>query len=216
MTTDTELQDDVIEELDWEPSVDSANIGVAVKDGIVTLSGVVSSYAAKIAAEKAANGVKGVRGLAEEIVIRYPSSPKTADPEIAGRIADILEWHSIVPHDEIGVKVEDGWVTLSGEVAHHFRRESAEDLASGINGVIGISNLIKVRSVATPSDVRDRIVSALKRSAELDAQTITVQTDGRTVKLGGEVHHQYERRIAERAAWAAPGVDRIEDNITVV
>ncbi len=216
MTTDSQLQDDVLEELDWEPTVDHAKIGVAVEDGIVTLSGIVGSYVAKIAAEKAARSVKGVRGIAEEILIRYPNTPKTADPEIAGRIADMLEWNATDSGEQVSVRVEGGWVTLSGEVSNHFRRKSAEDLASGINGVVGISNLMKVRNVPTLTDVRARIVSALKRSAEIDAKTITVQTDGRTVKLGGRVHHQYERRVAERAAWAAPGVDRVEDNIEVI
>ena len=212
---DCQIKGDVLEELCWEPKVDHANIGVAVKEGIVTLSGFVSNFASKLAAEEAVWGVKGVRGLAEEIEVRYASSQKTTDPDIASRIADMLEWHVSDSRDEVCAKVEHGWVTLSGKVVFHYRRKSVEMLASGISGVKGVTNLIKVHKVPAPADVRERIVSALRRSADIDARTITVQADGTTVKLGGKVHHQYERRIAERAAWTAPGVDRVEDNIIV-
>jgi osmotically-inducible protein OsmY len=213
--TDCQIKGDVLEELCWEPKVDHANIGVAVNEGIVTLSGFVGNFASKLAAEEAVWGVKGVRGLAEEIEVRYASSPKTTDPEIASRIADMLEWHVSDSRDEVCAKVEHGWVTLSGKVVFHYRRKSAEMLASGISGVKGVTNLIEVHKVPAPADVRERIVSALRRSADIDARTITVHADGTTVKLGGKVHHQYERQIAERAAWAAPGVDRVEDNIIV-
>jgi osmotically-inducible protein OsmY len=216
MKTDSQLQKDVMAELEWEPRVDHANIGVAVKDGIVMLSGFVSSYTEKLSAEQSARRVKGVRGLAEEIEVRFASDARTADPEIAKRIADMFDWSATIPKNKISVKVENGWVTLSGEVGYHFHRESAKDLASRISGVKGVSNLIAVRQAPSSFDVRNRIVDALKRSADLDASTITVQTEGDTVKLGGRVHAGYERRIAERAAWAAPGVNRIEDNIQVM
>ena len=216
MKTDNQLQKDVMAELEWEPRVDHANIGVAAADGIVTLSGFVSSYACKLAAEKAAKRVKGVRGLAEEIEVRFPTDAKTADPEIAKRIADMFDWSATIPKNKIGVKVEHGWVTLSGEVPYHFHREAAKDLISRISGVKGVSNLIEVKKTPSSFDVRSRIVDALKRTADIDANTITVVTEGDTVKLGGKVHANYERRIAERAAWAAPGVNRIEDNIMVI
>jgi osmotically-inducible protein OsmY len=214
--TDSQLQKDVMDELQWEPRVDHANIGVAAKDGVITLSGYVSSYAAKIAAEKATRRVKGVRGLAEEIDVRFPSDPKTSDPEIAKRIADMFDWSVTIPRGKIAVKVEHGWVTLSGDVDYHFHRESAKELAGRINGVKGVTNLIAVKKAPSTADVRERIVAAFKRSADLDASTITVVTDGDTVRLGGKVHAWYERQIAERAAWAAPGVNKIEDNIMVV
>jgi osmotically-inducible protein OsmY len=216
MKTDSQLQKDVMAELEWEPRVDHANIGVAVQDGVVTLSGFVSSYTCKLAAEKAAKRVKGVRGLAEEIEVRFPSDAKTADPEIAKRIADMFDWSATIPKNKLSVKVEHGWVTLSGEVAYHFHREAAKDLASRITGVKGVSNLIEVKKTPSSFDVRSRIVDALKRTADIDASTITVVTEGDTVKLGGKVNANYERRIAERAAWAAPGVNRIEDNIMVI
>ncbi len=216
MKTDSQLQHDVIAEMQWEPRVDHANIGVAAKDGVVTLSGFVTNYASKLAAEKAARRVKGVRGLAEEIEVRFPSDAKTADPEIASRIADMFDWSVSIPKDKINVKVEHGWVTLSGSVGYHYNREAARDLASRINGVKGVTNLIEVKRAPSPYDVRQQIMDALKRSADLDASTITVSAEGDTVKLAGKVHSGYERRIAERAAWAAPGVNRIEDNIMII
>jgi osmotically-inducible protein OsmY len=216
MKTDSQLQQDVMAELQWEPRVDHANIGVAAKDGVITLSGFVANYASKLAAEKATRRVKGVRGLAEEIDVRFPSDAKTADPEIAARIADMFDWNVSIPKGKVDVKVEHGWVTLNGAVGYHYNREAARDLASRINGVKGVTNLIEVKKAPSPFDVRQQIMDALKRSADLDASTITVTAEGDTVKLSGKVHSGYERRIAERAAWAAPGVNRIVDNIMVI
>ncbi len=216
MKTDSQLQQDVMDELQWEPRVDHANIGVAATDGVITLSGFASSYAEKIAAEKAARRIKGVRGLAEEIEVRLPSQAKTADPEIAKRIADIFDWSAMIPNNKIAVKVEHGWVTLTGMVDGHFQRKSAVDFASRISGVKGVSNQITVKAAPSPLDVKDRIMAAFRRNADLDASSITVSADGNTVRLGGQVHAWYERQIAERAAWSAPGVDRIEDNIMLV
>lgn len=216
MKTDSQLQQDVMDELQWEPRVDHANIGVAATDGVITLSGFASSYAEKIAAEKAARRIKGVRGLAEEIEVRLPSQAKTADPEIAKRIADIFDWSAMIPNNKIAVKVEHGWVTLTGMVDGHFQRKSAVDFASRISGVKGVSNQITVKAAPSPLDVKDRIMAAFRRNADLDASSITVSADGNTVRLGGQVHTWYERQIAERAAWSAPGVDRIEDNIMLV
>jgi osmotically-inducible protein OsmY len=216
MKTDSQLQHDVMDELQWEPRVDHANIGVAATDGVITLSGFVGSYTEKLAAEQAARRVKGVRGLAEEIEVRLPNQAKTADPEIARRIADMFQWSALIPKDKIGIKVEHGWVTLTGTVDRYFQRKSAGDLVSRITGVKGVSNQIVIREVPSPVDVKDRIMAAFRRHADLDASTITVAAEGHTVKLGGKVHAWYERKIAEQAAWSAPGVSRIEDNIVVV
>ena len=216
MKTDSQLQTDVMDELQWEPRVPHANIGVAAQDGVITLSGFVGSYAEKIAAEKAARRVKGVRGLAEEIEVRLPSDAKTADPEIAKRIADMFDWSALIPKDKLAVKVEHGWVTLTGTVDGYYQRKSAGDLVSRISGVRGVSNQIAIKESPSPADVKDRIMAAFRRNADLDASTITVTSDGHTVKLGGKVHAWYERQIAERAAWSAPGVSRVEDNIMVV
>lgn len=213
--TDSQLQRDVMEELEWEPAVDHADIGVAVTDGVVTLSGYVKSYPEKLAAEKATRRVAGVRAIAEEIKVRFASQPKTADHEIAKRILDVISWTVSIPDDKVKVKVEHGWVTLSGTVDWHFQSREAQRAASRVSGVVGVSNLIEVKQLPAPSDIKERIVSAFKRQADLDAASVTVTTDGGTVKLGGKVRAWNERGIAERAAWSAPGVTRVEDDISV-
>lgn len=215
MKTDSQLQKDILAELEWDPSVEHGHIGVAVSNGVATLSGHVKSYAEKMAAEKAARRVAGVRGLAEEIEVRLPSDPKTSDAEIAKRILDLFAFDVTVPDDKLSVKVEHGWVTLSGNVDWHYQREAARNDAGRVTGVIGISNLIEVRRVPTAFDVKQRIVDAFKRAADTDAGAIDVVTDGSVVRLAGRVHSLHERQVAERAAWAAPGVTRIEDHITV-
>ncbi|AMK22991.1 BON domain-containing protein [Sphingomonas histidinilytica] len=216
MTSDSQLQRDVMDELTWEPSVDHADIGVAVTDGVVTLSGYVKSYPEKLAAEKAARRVAGVKAIAEEIKVRFASDPKTADHEIAKRILDMFAWNVSIPDDKIKVKVEHGWVTLTGTVDWYYQSDEARKVAGKITGVIGVGNQIEIKQhVPTAHDVKDRIVAAFKRQANLDAATVTVLTDGGKVTLGGKVKAWNERQIAERAAWAAPGVVRVEDNIVV-
>ena len=216
MKTDSQLQQDVIDELLWEPRVPHANIGVAAKDGVITLSGFVSSYAAKVAAEKAARRVKGVRGLAQEIAVRLDSDAKTADPVIAKRIADMFDWCVLIPKEKLDVKVEHGWVTLTGKVDKYYQRKSAGDLVSRISGVRGVTNQIGIKEVPSPADVKDRIMAAIWRNAYLDASTITVSANGNTVTLSGKVHAWHARDIAERAAWSAPGVNCVYDNIMVI
>lgn len=213
--SDSQLQHDVMAELEWEPSIDHADIGVAVNDGVVTLSGYVKSYPQKVAAEKATRRVAGVRAIAEEIKVRFASDPKTADHEIAKRIIDMFAWNVSIPDDKIKVKVEHGWVTLSGTVDWHYQSNEARVAAGRVTGVTGVSNLIEVKKLPVASDVKDRIMAAFKRQADLDAGTVTVVTDGSTVRLGGKVKNWNERGIAERAAWAAPGVNKVEDNIVV-
>jgi osmotically-inducible protein OsmY len=213
MKSDSQLQHDLMAELQWDPCVNPAHIGVAVKNGIVSLSAHVSNYTEKLAAEKAARRVKEVRGLAEEIEVRFPSDPKTTDAEIARRILDLFEWDVTIPREQVSVKVENGWVTLTGTVDAHYQREGARKAAGRVGGVKGVSNLIELRSVPSPTDIRERIRAALERHAGLDANSITIVADGNTVRLGGRVSDWRERDIAERAAWAAPDVTRIEDNI---
>jgi len=202
-------------ELEWDPCINPAHIGVAVKDGIVSLSGHVTNYTEKLAAEKAARRVKEVRGLAEEIEVRFPSDPKTTDAEIARRILDLFEWDVTIPREKIIVKVEHGWVTLTGTVDAHYQREAARKAAGRIGGVKGVSNLIELRSMPSPTDIRGLISAALKRHG-LEPNASTVVADRNTVRLGGRVSSWRERDIAERAAWAAPGVTSIEDNIIMV
>ena len=213
--TDSQLQHDVMAELEWEPAVDHADIGVAVNDGVVTLSGYVKNFTEKLAAEKAVRRVAGVRAIAEEIKVRLASDSKLADHEIAKRILDMIAWTVSIPNDTVKVKVEHGWVTLSGTVDWFFQSNEARKAAAKVSGVVGVSNLIEVRQHPAPADVKDRIVSALKRQADLDAAAVTVITDGGTVKLSGKVHAWNERSIAERAAWSAPGVTKVEDHLTV-
>lgn len=213
--TDRELQHDVMAELEWEPKVDHADIGVAVNDGVVTLSGFVKSYPEKLAAEKATRRVAGVKAIAEEIRVRFASDPKTADHEIAKRIVDMFAWNVLIPHERINVKVEQGWVTLTGTVDWFYQSNEARKAAGRITGVLGATNLISVKQLPLASDVKDRIMAAFQRQADIDSRAVTVATDGSTVRLGGTVRAWNERSIAERTAWAVPGVTNVEDNIVV-
>jgi osmotically-inducible protein OsmY len=215
MKSDSQLQQDVMSELEWEPSVDHADIGVSVSDGVVTLNGFVKSYAEKQAAEWAAQRVFGVKAIAEEIKVRHPFDPKTADHEIAKRILDVFKWSALIPDDKISVKVENGWVSLTGSVDWHFQAEEAKKAAGRISGVAGVMNRIEVRHRPTTSDIRKRIEDAFERQADLDAAGVTIALDGSKVKLGGKVKAWHERRVAERAAWGAPGVTQVEDRIVV-
>ena len=215
MTNDNKLQHDVMAELAWAPSIDHADIGVAVTDGVVSLSGQVRSYAAKLAAEAAAKRVHGVHAIAEAIKVHYPFASATSDTDIAKRIVDMYAWDMTIPDDKIVVKVEQGFVTLSGVVDWHYQGQAARAVASRVGGVVGVSNELKVLNSATSKDVRERIEAALKRSAVVDAAKITVSTDGDQVTLGGKVHDWHERQAATHAAWAAPGVNRVVDNIVL-
>lgn len=213
--TDSQLQQDVMEELEWEPRVDHTDIGVSVTDGVVSLNGFVKSYAEKLAAENVARRVAGVRAIAEELHVRFASDPKTADHEIAKRIIDVLDWNVLIPHERIQVKVESGWVTLSGAVNWNYQRDEARKAASAINGVKGISNNVTVDRRPAAGDVRHRIEQAFRRQADLDAAGVTIAIDGNKVKLAGEVRSWHERRVAEQAAWAAPGVTQVDDRIAL-
>ncbi|MBF9197384.1 BON domain-containing protein [Microvirga terrestris] len=212
---DLVLQQLVIDELEFEPSVDAANIGVAVDSGVVTLTGHVGSYAEKIAAERAAQRVRGVRAIAQEIQVRYPSDKKTSDDEIAKRAADILAWDARVPDEGIQIKVQNGWVMLTGTVEWQYQRVAAESGVRKLSGVIGVSNEIELKPQVKAPDVRDKILSALKRNAEIEADSIRVSVNGDEVTLEGRVHDWYERIVIERAAWSAPGVKHVHDRMTL-
>lgn len=212
---DDELRQYIIDELDFEPSIDAANIGVAVEDGIVTLSGHVSNYTEKIAAEHAAQRVKGVRGIAEEIEVRFPDEKKTADDQIAKRAVDVLTWSTKIPNETIQVKVQKGWVTLSGKVDWQFQKTNAMNAVRKLSGVIGVTNLIEVVPKIQAMGIKSSIERAFKRSAEIQANGIQIQVDGNKVVLDGRVHSWYERDAAERAAWSVPGVISVKDNLAV-
>jgi len=215
MKTDQQIQRDVIAELAWEPRVDAAGIGVAVRDGVVELSGIVPSFLQKLEAEKAARRVEGVTAIAQELIVHYPGDTKVADSEIARRVQDILSWDVGVPAGRITIKVERGWLTLAGTVDWNFQREAARKAAARIHGVTGITNLIEIHRIPAAADVRDRIVEAFNRHAGLDASQIIVTTERGTVTLDGLVNAWRERGIAERAAWNAPGVTAVKDNLAL-
>ncbi len=215
MDQDRVLQRKVIAELEWEPAVESADIGVSVVDGVVALSGYVKSYAEKLAAERAVRRVAGAKAIAEELKVRYDTDAKTADHEIARRILDVFGWNVLLPKDKLQVKVENGWVTLSGEVEWQYQNHEAKRVAAQINGVTGVSNNITIKQRLHPSDVRKQIEDAFERQAGLDARGVIVAVDGHKVTLSGQVHAWFERQAAERAAWAAPGVTQVVDRIAV-
>jgi osmotically-inducible protein OsmY len=212
---DKSLRQYIIDELEFEPSVDSANIGVAVEKGVVTLTGHVRSYAEKVAVEDAVQRIKGVRALAEEIEVRYPNDKKAGDDQIAERAVNIVTWNAIIPEGLVRIKVQHGWVTLEGTLDWQYQRYAAEDAVRRLSGVIGVHNMIKVKPRVQPADVKAKILAALKRDAELKAGSIVVDVKGDRVVLEGKVKAWHERRLAERAAWSAPGVASVEDNLRI-
>jgi osmotically-inducible protein OsmY len=214
--SDKQLQQDILDELDFAPSVNAANIGVAVEDGVVTLTGHVSNYAQKIAAEQAVRRVKGVRAIAQEMKVRFASDEKTGDDEIAKRALDILHW-SLLPSDVIKLTVDNGWITLGGEMEWQFHKEDAEDAVRKLSGVVGVINDIKIKPQVSVPDVKQKIENALKRSAEVEAKAIRVTVrDGGNILLEGSVHDWLERDSVKSAAWSAPGVTNVEDRLTIV
>jgi osmotically-inducible protein OsmY len=213
--SDISLRQNIVDELEFEPSVDAANIGVAVDDGIATLTGHVSSYFEKVTVERVVQRVKGVRGIAEEIEVRFPGAKKTADDEIAKRALNIIDWDVTIPDDKVKIKVQNGWITLSGEVDWNYQKLGAENAVRKLSGVSGVSNLITVRPRVNTFDVKLRIDDALRRSAEIEATSVRVNVSGAKVTLEGRVHSWHERSVAERAAWASPGVGSVEDRLVV-
>src|ERR1700676_59586 len=213
MKTDSELRRDVERELEWDPSIDARNIGVAAKNGVVTLTGYVSSYADKWRAERIAKRVSGVTALANEIEVKL--STERTDPDIAEAARAALKADSRLPADRIKVIVERGWVTLEGTVDYYYQKSAAESDVRYIAGVRGVTNALVVTPKVSPTDIRMKIEEALKRSAQLDANRISVETEGSKVILSGTVRSWAEREEAEMAAWAAPGVTQVENKIKV-
>ncbi|HZO94166.1 MAG TPA: BON domain-containing protein [Candidatus Baltobacteraceae bacterium] len=215
MKTDLMLQEDVADELAFDPSVDSSNIGVAAKDGIVTLTGRVDTYAEKIAAEKAAKRVAGVKAIASEIDVEIAAFRKRDDTEIAAAAVNVLDWDTMIPADKIKVKVEHGWLTLDGQVPWQYQKDAAERAVSNLVGVRGVSNLILVAPTVRSSEVAEKIRKAFERTADLDANRLTVDASDGTVTLRGHVRSWAEHDEAGRAAFAVSGVSRV-DNLTTV
>lgn len=212
---DLSLRDHVLSELEFEPSVNASHIGVAVDDGVVTLSGHVGSYAEKLAAEKIVQRLKGVRAIAQEIEVRFSSDKKTGDDQIAQRALDIIVWDTTIPDEKVKIKVQKGWITLSGEVDWYFQRNAAEAAVRKLSGVTGITNAITIKPRVQAGDIKQRIEKALKRNAELEAENIRVVVAGGRVTLEGRVNAWHERAVAERAAWAAPGVVSVVDHLAL-
>jgi osmotically-inducible protein OsmY len=215
MSSDIALRQHILDELDWEPALDGAHIGVVVEDGVVTLTGYVRSYAERAIAEDVVGRIKGVKAVAEELQVRLAHNQQRDDDQIARRALKIIAWDTTVPGDNLKVKVEKGWITLSGNVVWNFQKEGAEAAVRKLSGVMGVKNRIVVRPHADPVDVRHRIEEALRRNAKLDAEDIKVTVEGEKVTLEGNVSAWHERLIAEQAAWSAPGVSVVADHIVV-
>jgi len=215
MKTDSNLRHDIEEELEWDARVDARDIGVAVKEGIVTLSGHASSYAERWAAQDAARSVDGVKALANEIEVRLPTGGRRSDTEIAESAMTALRLNISVPIADVKVMVREGWVTLSGQVAFWYQKQAAETTVRNIQGVKGIANEIGVKAPVSTSDIKTRIEEAFRRHAQIDADKIRVQVASGTVTLEGEVESWRERDEAETAVWAAPGVTSVQDRLVV-
>jgi osmotically-inducible protein OsmY len=215
MKTDLKIKEDVLAELEWQPKVDETEIGVTVKDGIVTLTGTVDSYTKKIAAEKAAANVYGVKAVAEDIKVKYSSANGKSDTEIAKAAVDAIKWNTSVPDDAIKIKVEDSWVYLNGEVSWEYQKNAAKTTVEKLSGVKGVINNISLKKIVAPAEVKNRITKALERSATLEAKNIQVEVDGHTVKLRGTVHSLAEKEQARKAAFFASGVTKVENHLIV-
>jgi osmotically-inducible protein OsmY len=215
MRSDSDIKRDVEEELRWDPDLDSTDIAVSVSKGVVTLAGFVKSYAHKLDAEKAAKRVMGVAGVANDLEVRLPETDQRPDPEIAREAVAAIKSRLPVSGDRIKPIVRNGWITLEGEVEWNYQREGAEDAVRRVKGVRGVTNAIEIKPRVTPSDIKRKIEEAFRRSAEVDASRIEVETRDGTVVLKGKVRSWAEREEAERAAWAAPGVVKVEDRIVV-
>lgn len=215
MKTDLQLHKNILDELRWDPRVNEAEIAVAVKDGVVTLTGAVETYAQKYAADRVVERVAGVRAIAEDLHVRVPGTLVKHDTEIAHSALSALKWDVEVPEDQIQVTVSGGWITLKGEVPWNFQKGAAERAVRYLAGVKGVSNLIEVKPKASPVEVKAKIEAALKRTAELEAKAITVEAKDGKVILKGHVRSWTERTDAERAAWSAPGVKEVEDRLAV-
>jgi osmotically-inducible protein OsmY len=212
---DLELRRSILDELEFQPHIDAAAIGVTVNNAMVCLTGHVRTYAEKIAAERAVKSVKGVKAVAEEIQVRVPSDLDIDDEAIASRCMDVIRWSSTLPEERIQIKVQQGWVTLEGEVDWQYQKEAAQSAVRKLAGVVGINNMLVVRPKLDADDIKARIEAALARNAQLDPTKIRISVEGRTVILDGHVRLWLERKAVQDAAWAVPGVSHVENHLLI-
>jgi len=212
---DQALKQEVLKELAWQPGFDETHIAVAARGGVVTLTGHVGSYAEKCVVERAAGRVTGVRAIVENLEIRYPSATSHSDVEIAERALDVISWDLSIPKNRVKIRIEKGWVTLTGDVDWRFQRLAAEMDIRNLAGVMGVTNVIEIKPRFPACDVEKRIRAAFRRNAEFAAENIVVTADGDTVTLTGQVGGYHERTLAADTAWSAPGVTQVNDLLTV-
>jgi osmotically-inducible protein OsmY len=213
---DKDLKQHVENALDWEPSVDAKDIGVSADQGVVTLRGTVRSYSEKLVAERVALRVYGVKAVANDLTVHVVSAYQRTDTEIAQAAVSALKWNSVVPGERVTVTVKDGWIAVAGTLDWQYQKDAAVRAVRDLTGVKGVTNDIRVKPTIKTGDVRDKIEAAFKRSAEIDARRVNVTAQDGKVILSGNVHSWAERREAEGAAWAAPGVSQVDDRLTVV
>lgn len=215
MKADAQLQRDVMAELEWDPAIQATTVGVIVKDGVVTLTGQLASHAEKEAAEHAAQRVRGVKALAIDLSVKLPADAERSDADIALAAERGLMWHVLVPKDKVRVKVENGWITLDGEVEWRYQRQAAESAVRNLMGVTGVTNAIHIRPRLDPHNVEKNIHDALARQADRQANHVQVGVRGSEVTLSGVVHSWTERAAIQGAAWSAPGVTAVINDLIV-
>lgn len=215
MKKDAQIKQDILDELVFLPDIDETQIGVIVEDGVVTLTGFVDSYPKKVAAEKAVRSVAGVQAVAEDIVVKYGDDYKKTDKEIAKAAVHALKWHASVPQEKVMVKVENGYIYLTGNLPWEYQQNAAKWAVQNLLGVKGVVNDIMIMPTVEPGNISGEIKKALERSANLEAKGIRVQVDGSTVQLKGRVHSHLERKLAEKSAYKAKGVTKVQNDIVV-